>query len=89
MEVRVDFDKPVYGGMSGGKVNYFEFSPVGSVQVDAKGAYRKWGSWVGNFWFHVAMGKSERLEMSYVVRTLKARYGTDGVKYTCVETPAS
>jgi hypothetical protein len=44
---------------------------------------------MGNLWFGVAVGKSERLTMSYVVRRLKACYGTDGVTYTCIETPAS
>lgn len=74
MELRQTLEKPVQGYWDGGAKQVFDWSidDYGNgYSEDSKGRYVKVGSWSANHWFHVALGKTEKLTLSYAKRHLQ------------------
>lgn len=64
-------DEPVYGYWDGGKKQRFDWE-ITNVFEDDKGGFVRIGSWAANMWFCVALGKTEKLTLSYAKKHLKA-----------------
>ncbi|KKN54532.1 hypothetical protein LCGC14_0591240 [marine sediment metagenome] len=73
MILRQTLEKPVDGYWDGGAKQTFDWSIDGRPQRDSNGEYVRIGSWQANCWFHVALGKTARLTLSYAMRHLKAK----------------
>ena len=72
MELRQTLERPINGYWDGGAKQVFDWSIDGQVKSDRDGKFVRIGSWSANHWFHVAMGKTERLTLSYAKRHLQA-----------------
>ena len=68
-------NKPVNGYWDGGAKQRFQWRIDGTPQKDKNGQYIRIGSWEANLWFHVAVGKTERLTLSYAKKHLQAITG--------------
>lgn len=71
MILRQKLDKPGYGYWDGGAKDTFDWSISGPVLVDKQGKYVRIGSWDANHWFHVSVGKTEKMTLSYAKAHLK------------------
>jgi len=72
MKLRQTLEKPVNGYWYGGKKQVFEWGIEGSPATDSKGQYVRIGSYSANYWFHVALGRTMKLTLSYAKRHLRA-----------------
>lgn len=72
MKLRQTLDKPTYGYWDGGAKQVFDWGIEGSPTTDSRGEYVKIGSFSANHWFHVALGRTVKLTLSYAMRHLKA-----------------
>ena len=72
MKLRQTLDQPVHGYWDGGAKQVFDWGIEGSPATDGDGQYVKIGSWTANHWFHVALGRTVKLTLSYAMRHLKA-----------------
>jgi len=72
MILRQILNKPVYGYWDGGAKQVFDWRIDSQPKTDAKGQYVRIGSWQANFWFYVALGKSEKQTLGYAKRHLQA-----------------
>lgn len=63
MILRQTLEKPVQGYWNGGERQVFDWMIDGSPRIDAKGQFVKIGSWGANHWYHVALGKTEKLTL--------------------------
>ena len=72
MELRQTLDYPVNGYWDGEKKQVFNWSIQGSPATDSRGQYVKIGSFSANHWFHVALGKSDKLTLANAKRHLRA-----------------
>ena len=71
--LRQTFDKPINGYWDGGEKDTFEWSiSHNRVGKDSKGQYVRVGSWTANHWFHVALGKTDKLTLANVKRRLSS-----------------
>lgn len=59
----------------------YDWSIEGHVGKDKKGEYVRIGSWVANFWFHVALGKTDKLTLSYAKKYLRHKCPNSTFKY--------
>lgn len=50
----------------------FSFTIDSRPQTDTRGQYVKIGSWIANYWFHVAVGKTVKQTLSYAKRHLRS-----------------
>ena len=76
MILRQIFEHPVSGYWDGGPKTIFDWKIDGTVREDAKGKYIKIGSWAANYWFHVAVGKTEKATLGNARRRLnRSRFG--------------
>lgn len=71
MKLKQTLQYAVNGYWDGGKKQVFEWSIDGNVQKDKKGYFVRIGSWGANHWFHVALGKTDKLTLSYAKRHLR------------------
>lgn len=71
MKLRQTLEKPVHGYWDGGAKQVFDWEIDGTPQSDSKGEFIKVGSWQANHWFHVALGKTTKLTLSFAMRHLK------------------
>lgn len=72
MFLRQTFSKPINGYWGGGAKSIFDWTIQGSPATDSKGEYVKIGSFSANHWFHVALGKTSKVTLSYAKAHLKA-----------------
>jgi len=72
VKLRQTLDKPVHGYWDGGAKDIFDWSIEGSPSTDSKGQFVRIGSFAANHWFHVALGKTVKLTLSYAMHHLKA-----------------
>lgn len=70
MKLKQTFEEPISGYFDHGPKKEFLWSIDGPEHVDSKGLFVKIGSWAANHWFHVALGKTEKLTLSYAKRRL-------------------
>ncbi len=65
-------EKPEFGYWDGGAKKEFEWSIEYTRHgEDKRGEFVRVGSWCANHWFHVALGKTEKLTLSYAKKHLK------------------
>ena len=89
MILRQRLNKPVNGYWDGGAKQMFDWSIKGNPQTDSEGQYVKIDSYSANHWFHVALGRTDRLTLSYAKKHLQSvtgipstfEYIDDGVQY--------
>jgi len=72
MILRQTLEKPVHGYWDGGAKQVFDWTIDGMPKTDSKGQFVKIGSWSANHWFNVALGKTDKLTLSYAMKHLKA-----------------
>ena len=72
MLLRQTLNKPVNGYWDGGAKQVFDWSIEGHIGQDSKGQFVRIGSWSANHWFNVALGKTDKLTLSYAKKHLKA-----------------
>ena len=72
MILRQTLEKPVHGYWDGGAKQVFDWTIDGMPKTDSKGQFVKIGSWSANHWFNVALGKTDKLTLSYAMNHLKA-----------------
>jgi len=72
MKLRQTLSKPVHGYWDGGEKQVFDWEIDRQPQTDNKGQYVRVGSFEANHWFHVALGKTDKLTLSYAKRHLQA-----------------
>jgi len=72
MVLRQTLEHPVHGYWDDGAKRVFDWSIDGRPQSDSKGEYVRIGSWAANHWFHVAVGKTDKLTLSYAKIHLQA-----------------
>ena len=70
MKLRQTLAYPVNGYWDGGKKQIFEWT-INHIFKDKKGEFAQIGSFEANFWFCVAVGKTDKLTLSYAKRYLK------------------
>jgi hypothetical protein len=85
MQLKQTFEEPISGFWDGGKKQVFLWSIDGVPQKDNKGYFVRIGSWAANFWFSVAIGKTERLTLSYAKSRLKTMARGKRYKFKYVE----
>ena len=71
MKLRQTLAYPVKGYWNGGAKQVFEWCVQGCPDQDDKGQYVRIGSWEANYWFHVAVGKTEKLTLANAKRHLR------------------
>jgi len=82
MILRQTLEKPVNGYWDGGKKQVFDWTIDSQPKTDSKGQYIRIGSFAANHWFHVALGKTDKLTLSFAKRHLRAiTRGTSTFKY--------
>ncbi len=73
MKLRQILEKPVNGYWDGGAKQVFDWEIERHFGgKDSKGYFVGIGSWSANHWFHVSLGKTERLTLSYAKKHLRA-----------------
>ena len=72
MKLKQTLDKPINGNWDGGAKSIFYWGIEGSPNTDSKGQYVRVGSWQANHWFHVALGKTDKLTLANARRRLSA-----------------
>lgn len=72
MKLIQEFKEPIGGYWDGGVKSRFEWEINGQPKTDSKGQFIKIGSWEANYWFHVGLGKTEKLTLSYAKKHLKS-----------------
>jgi len=84
--LRQTLPQPVDSVMwEGGAKQVFDWKIDGRPQTDSKGQFIKIGSYSANYWFHVAVGKTEKLTLSYAKRRLKGTSESGYSKFEYVE----
>lgn len=71
MFLRQTLEKPVNGYWDGGAEDTFDWEIESEPKKDKKGYFVKIGSFAANHWFHVALGKTDKLTLSYAKKHLK------------------
>ena len=71
MELRQTLPEPVHGYWDGGAKQVFDWSIDGSPATDSKGKYVRIGSWSANHWFHVALGKTDKITLCNAMKHLR------------------
>ena len=72
MILRQKLDSPVHGYWDGGKKDTFDWEIDGSPTEDEKGFFVKIGSRAANHWFHISLGKTEKLTLRNAMFHLRA-----------------
>jgi len=72
MELRQILNEPIHGYWDGGAKQTFTWSIVSKHGQDGKGEFAHIGSWEANHWFHVALGKTDKLTLANARRRLLA-----------------
>lgn len=72
MKLRQTLPFPVQGYWDGGKKQVFEWGIEGSPATDSKGQYVRIGSFSANHWFHVALGKTDKITLCNAMKHLRA-----------------
>ena len=62
----------VNGYWDGGKKQVFEWEIEGEPKEDKQGKFVKIGCWSANYWFHVALGRTDKQTLANAKRHLKA-----------------
>ncbi len=72
MKLRQTLVHAVNGYWDGGPKQVFDWSIEKSrTGKDQKGTYVRVGSWCANHWFHVALGDTDKLTLSYAKQHLR------------------
>ena len=72
MILRQTLEKPVHGYWDGGAKQVFDWEIDGEASTDKHGKFVRVGSWQANHWFHVALGKTVKLTLSYAKKPLQS-----------------
>jgi len=72
MKLRQTLPHPVQGYWDGGEKQVFEWGIDGSPAKDGKGSYVRIGSFSANHWFHVAVGKTDKITLCNAIKHLRA-----------------
>ena len=72
MELRQTLAEPINGFWDGGKKQVFDWFIDRAPKTDSKGQFVRIGSFTANHWFCVAVGKTEKLTLSYAKQHLQA-----------------
>jgi len=72
MLLRQTLPQPIKGNWDGGAKQVFEWKIDGGSHSDSKGEFVRIGSWGANHWFHVALGKTDKLTLANAKRHLRA-----------------
>jgi hypothetical protein len=81
MELKQELEEPINGYWNGGPKKVFYWR-IDSTSKDSKGYFCKIGSWVANYWFHVAKGKTEKQTLSYAKQKLNSSAKKANIKAT-------
>jgi hypothetical protein len=82
MILRQTLHNAINGYWDGGPKNVFDWSIDGPPCSDNKGSYVRIGSWSANNWFHVAVGKTDKLTLSNARRRLQVGVKRSGLTCT-------
>ena len=69
----------------GGAKQVFDWKIDGKPQTDSKGQFVRVGSYSANFWFHVALGKTEKLTLRNAMYHLRGQSKSGYSKFEYVE----
>ncbi|MCK9597438.1 MAG: perilipin family protein [Sphaerochaeta sp.] len=72
MKLRQTIEHPINGYGDGEKKQVFDWGVEGSPLTDSKGQYVRVGSLSANHYFHVALGKTDKLTLRNAKLHLKA-----------------
>lgn len=72
MLLRQTLEHAVNGYWDGGAKQVFDWTINGTPRQYGKGQIVRIGSWSANFWFHIAVGKTEKITLSYAKQHLQA-----------------
>ena len=72
IKLRQTLDKPTHGYWDGGMKQVFNWGIEGSPATDSEGQYVRIGSFSANHYFHVAVGKTDKLTLANAKRHLRA-----------------
>ena len=72
MKLIQTYDESINGNWDGGVKQVFDFTIERTPQKDKDGWYVRVGSFSKNFWFHVAVGKTEKQTLGNARRRLTA-----------------
>jgi len=72
MKLKQTLPYPVQGYWDGGKKQVFEWEIEGSPAKDSKGFFVRLGSFSANHWFHVALGKTDKITLCNAMKHLRA-----------------
>lgn len=73
MKLRQTLEQPISGYWDGGKKQTFEWEiEKYHGGKDSRGYFVRIGCWSANHWFHVSLGKTEKLTLSYAKKHLRA-----------------
>ena len=72
MILRQTLDKPHFGYWDGGDKQVFDWSIEGHIEADSIGKFVRISSYDANHWFSVAVGKTDKLTLSYAKLHLRA-----------------
>ena len=72
MKLVQTFIEAIPGNWNGGPKRVFIWRVAGSPQSDAQGRFVKVGSWDANYWFHVAVGRTNKQTLGNARRRLTA-----------------
>jgi hypothetical protein len=82
MELKIKLNKEIGGYWDGGLKNEFTWFIDGEIKKDKRGKYVKIGSWEANYWFNVAVGKTEKLTLSNALRSISSKLKKRGLKFS-------
>lgn len=86
--LRQTLSHPIGGYWDGGRKQVFDWRIESQPKRDSKGLFVKIGSWSANCWFHVALGKTDKLTLANARRRLSAsarRAGENGCAFEYIE----
>lgn len=72
MILRQTLVKPVHGYWDGGAKQVFDWAVDSGAHTDSKGQFVRIGSFAANHWFHVALGRTDKLTLANAKRHLQA-----------------
>ena len=72
MILRQTLAKPVRGYWDDGAKQTFDWTIDSEPREDNKGRFVRVGSWAANHWFHVALGKTDKLTLANAKQHLRA-----------------
>ena len=82
MKLIQKLEREIGGYWDGGSRSVFSWFIDGPAKSDKKGQFVRVGSMDANYWFHVALGKTEKMTLANARRKLMAMARKSGLKAT-------